>query len=36
MMGEAGYQKVKSEFTFESQAQQLEGIYNQVMKAFGK
>jgi glycosyltransferase involved in cell wall biosynthesis len=34
MMGEAGYQKVKSEFTFESQTQKLEAIYNEVLKEF--
>jgi len=32
MMGEAGYQKVKSEFSFESQTQKLEAIYNEVLK----
>lgn len=32
VMGEAGYHKVKSEFTFESQAQKLETIYNEVLK----
>jgi glycosyltransferase involved in cell wall biosynthesis len=32
MMGEAGYHKVKSEFTFESQTQKLEAIYNEVLK----
>ena len=30
-MGEAGYQKVKSEFTFESQTQKLETIYDEVL-----
>ena len=30
MMGEAGYNKVKTEFTFESQTQKLEAIYNQL------
>ncbi len=30
-MGEAGYQKVKSEFTFESQTQKLEKIYYEVL-----
>ena len=34
LMGEAGYQKVKSDFTFESQAQKLEAIYNEVLKEF--
>lgn len=33
-MGEAGYHKVKSEFTFESQTQKLEAIYNEVLKEF--
>lgn len=33
-MGEAGYQKVKSEFTFESQTQKLEAIYTEVLKEF--
>jgi len=32
MMGEAGYQKVKPEFTFESQTQKLEAIYEEVLK----
>ena len=31
MMGEAGYQKVKSEFTFESQTKKLESIYLEVL-----
>jgi glycosyltransferase involved in cell wall biosynthesis len=31
-MGEAGYQKVKSEFTFESQTQKLEAIYDEMLK----
>jgi glycosyltransferase involved in cell wall biosynthesis len=30
-MGEAGYQKVKSDFTFESQTQKLEAIYDEVL-----
>jgi len=30
-MGEAGYEKVKSEFTFESQTQKLETIYDEVL-----
>lgn len=34
MMGEAGYNKVKSEFTFESQTQKLEAIYNEILKEF--
>jgi hypothetical protein len=33
MMGEAGYNKVKSEFTFESQTKKLEAIYNEVLTA---
>jgi glycosyltransferase involved in cell wall biosynthesis len=33
MMGEAGYHKVKSEFTFESQTQKLEAIYNEVLSS---
>jgi glycosyltransferase involved in cell wall biosynthesis len=33
-MGEAGYHKVKAEFTFESQTQKLEAIYNEVIKEF--
>ena len=32
-MGEAGYQKVKSEFTFESQTKKLENIYYEVLTA---
>jgi len=32
-MGEAGYQKVKSEFTFESQTKKLESIYNEVLNS---
>ncbi len=32
-MGEAGYRKVKSEFTFESQSQKLEAIYNEVLNS---
>ena len=32
VMGEAGYQKVKSEFTSESQTKKLEAIYNDVLK----
>jgi len=32
MMGEAGYNKVKSEFTFESQTEKLEEIYSEVSK----
>jgi glycosyltransferase involved in cell wall biosynthesis len=32
MMGEAGYKKVKSEFTFESQTKKLEAIYGEVLK----
>jgi glycosyltransferase involved in cell wall biosynthesis len=31
MMGEAGYRKVKSEFTFESQTKKLESIYLEVL-----
>jgi len=34
IMGEAGYQKVRSEFTFEFQTQKLEAIYNEVLKGF--
>jgi glycosyltransferase involved in cell wall biosynthesis len=34
LMGEAGYHKVKSEFTFESQTQKLEAIYKEVLKEF--
>ncbi len=30
-MGEAGYKKVKSEFTFESQTRKLEAIYLEVL-----
>jgi spore maturation protein CgeB len=30
-MGEAGYRKVKSEFTFEAQSQKLEAIYNEIL-----
>jgi glycosyltransferase involved in cell wall biosynthesis len=33
-MGKAGYQKVKSEFSFESQTQKLEAVYNEVLKEF--
>jgi len=33
MMGEAGYQKVKSEFTSESQTKKLELIYNEVLNS---
>jgi glycosyltransferase involved in cell wall biosynthesis len=33
-MGEAGYQKVKSEFSFESQTEKLEAIYSEVLKDF--
>jgi len=32
-MGEAGYQKVRKEFTFESQTQKLEAIYNEVLNS---
>ncbi|NIO19353.1 MAG: glycosyltransferase [Candidatus Aenigmarchaeota archaeon] len=35
-MGEAGYRKVKSEFTFESQTQKLERIYQEVLGALRK
>jgi glycosyltransferase involved in cell wall biosynthesis len=31
MMGEAGYQKVKSEFAFESQTKKLESIYSELL-----
>jgi glycosyltransferase involved in cell wall biosynthesis len=33
-MGEAGYLRVKSDFTSESQTQKLEAIYNEVLKEF--
>jgi hypothetical protein len=32
MMGEAGYNKGKSDFTFESQTQKFEAIYEEVLK----
>ncbi len=34
-MGKAGYRKIKSDFTFESQTQKLENIYHQVLAEHG-
>jgi glycosyltransferase involved in cell wall biosynthesis len=35
-MGEAGYQKVENEFTFEGQTKRLEGIYEEILSGIVK